>query len=239
MARTFYDSLTLNDDIQLDLSMLEATGLITHDESRNHSMATLHGTILNPFWLQTTPGTYGLNMNWIYPTFDSEHYLDISAADCTNLDFTTTDYSLAVWFYWTDTGLSQVIMGKYIVSNCGWEVYVTKIGAAESVTVRHHHSAGATTRTGNYSLGWMTGEWHLFSYTRTGTTCQHYRDGEPITTVSDVLIDPESSIAEDFRIGCRYTEDANWFKARFHRPRAWSRALSADEHRLLFRLGYP
>ena len=236
MTRTFYDTIPLNREIQLDLSMLEATGLITHDESLNHSMATLHGTFLNPFWLQTTPGTYGLNMNWIYPTFDSEHFLDIPAADCVNLDFTTTDYSLAMWFNWTDTGLSQVMMGKYVVDSRGWEAYVTKIGAAESITVRHHHGG---TRTATYSLGWVVSEWHLWSYSRIGANAYHYRDGEPIATIGGPLQDPNSTIADDFRIGCRYSENANWFKGRFHRPRAWSRALIADEHRLLFRLGYP
>ena len=240
MARTFYDNLGLNEDIQLDLSMLEATGLVTHDESLNHSMATLHGTFLTPFWLQTTPGTYGLRMNLQYPTFDTEHFLDIPAANCANLDFTTTDYSLAMWFNWTDTGLSQILMGKYVVNNNGWEVYLTNTPLApNSLTVRHHHPAGSVVRTGNYSLGWTPGVWYLWSYTRTGATCQHYRNGEPVTTISDVMQDPASNVASDFRIGCRYSEDANWFKGSFHRPRAWSRALTAGEHRLLYRLGYP
>ena len=239
MARTFYDSFPLNREIQLDLSMLEATGSITHDESKNHSMATLRGTILAPFWLQTSPGTFGIKMNWVYPTFDTEHFIDIPAADCVNLDFTSTDYSVAFWFTWTDTGLSQVIIGKYAVDRRGWEVYITRVGLGDLMTVRHHHSASTPVRTGNYSMGWTPGSWHLFSYSRTGATCQHYRDGLPIATVSDVLVDPESNVADDFRIGCRYSEDANWFKGNIHRPRAWSRALSADEHRLLFRLDLP
>jgi len=236
MARTFYDSLELNGDIQLDLSMLEATGLITHDESKNHSMATIHGTIGSPLWQQLAAGHYGLYLNAAYPTLNTEHFLKIPAADITNLDFTTTDYSLAMWLNWIDTGLSQVMMGKYVVDSRGWEAYITKIGAAESITVRHHHGG---TRTATYSLGWVVSEWHLWSYSRIGANAYHYRDGEPIATMGGPLQDPSSTIADDFRIGCRYSENQNWFKGRFYRPRAWSRSLSASEHRLLFELGYP
>jgi len=236
MPSTFYDSLPINEDIELDLSMLEATGLITHGESKNHIKATMHTTIGTPIWQALAAGHYGLQINPT-PMLNSEQYLDAPAADTTALDFTTTDYSLAIWFYWTDSGTSEVIIGKYAVNIRGWEVYITRIGALDYMTVRHHHAGGASLRTASYSLGWVTSQYHLFSYTRTGTTAQHYRDGQPITTVSDVLIDPESSAASDLVIGSRYTHDANWFYGRFHRPRAWSRALTADEHRQLYEEG--
>ncbi len=240
MARTFYDNLELNTDIELDLSMLEAIGTLFHDESRNHSMATSHATLGNPLWMQLSASRYGLSINPALPLIDTRQFLDIPAADCTNLNFTSTDYSVAIWFHWSDSGeTSQIVFGKYVVSDSGWEVYLSEIGALRYMTVRHHHAAGATFRTATNSLGWAYNEWHLFSYSRTGTTAQHYRDGQPIPSDGDVLIDPESSVANDFRIGCRYTEDSNWLKGRFHRPRAWSRALTADEHRLLFELGYP
>lgn len=238
MARTFYDSLGLNEDIELDLSMLEATGTLLHDESKNHSMATMHATLGTPVWLQLASGRYGISINAAYPTLDPDHFYDIPAADCTNLNFTTTDYSLAVWFYYGHTGATwdQNMMGKHTVDASGWESYLTEIGTLRYLTVRHHHGG---TRTGFYSLGWVYNEWHLFGCSRIGTTGYMYRDGEPITTVSDVLQDPSSSVADDFRIGCQFTEDTNWWKARFYRPRAWSRGLSDDDHRLLYRLGYP
>ena len=239
-TRTFYDNLGLNEDIQLDLSMLEATGLVMHDESKNHSMATMHAAIGTPLWQQIATGHFGLQLNAAYPTLNTNQFVDIPAANCTNLDFTSTDYSLAIWLRWSDSEYtSQVVMGKYVVGTRGWEVYLTEVGALRYMTVRHHHAGGAPIRTASYSLGWEYDTWYLFGYSKIGTTGYHYRDGEPIITVSDILIDPESSIADDFRIGCRYTEDANWFKARFHRPRAWSRGLSAAEHKQLFEAGYP
>lgn len=236
MARTFYDSLGINEDIELDLAMLEATGLLIHDESRNHSMATMHSTIGVPLWQQIAAGQFGLYLNQAYPFLDMRQFVDIPAADCPNLDFTTTDYSLAIWFNWKFEGTSEIIMGKYAVSQRGWEVYLHNDGVNDSLTVRHHHGG---TRTATYSLGWTQGVEHLWSYSRVGVNAYHYRDGNPVTTVGGPLQDPTSNIADDFRIGCRYTENANWFKGKFHRPRAWSRALSADEHRLLYRLGKP
>lgn len=237
MARTFYDSLGINEDIELDLSMLEATGTLFYDESKNHSMATSHTTLGSPLWMQLSSGRYGLSINPALPIADTEHFLDIPAADCPNLNFTSTDYSLAIWFYYTDSGEDdQHIMNKYVVDMSGWEVYLYTSGASRILTVRHHHGG---TRTGSYSLGWAYSEWHLFGYSRIGTTGYHYRDGLPITTISGVLQDPASSVADDFRIGCRFTEDSEWFKGRFHRPRAWSRGLSVAEHSLLYALGYP
>jgi len=240
MARTFYDNLGLNEDIELDLSMLEATGTLLHDESKNHSTATQHTSIGTPLWMQLSAGRYGIDLNRIYPTLDMRQFYDIPAADCPNLNFTATDYSLALWFYWTGTDMSHLLMSKYVLDVGGWEVYLYNIDAHRYLTVRHHHSAGASLRSATYSDCWPFNEWHLFSYTRIGANAYHYKDGEPVTTVgSGSLIDPETSAAYDWRFGCRYTEDANWAKVRFYRPRAWSKALTADEHRLLYRLGYP
>jgi len=236
MARTFYDSLGLNEDIELDLSMLEATGDYLHDESRNHSMATMHSALLTPLWQQIAAFRFGISLNRIFPIFNMDQYYDIPAADCPNLDFTSGDYSLSMWFNWEFEGYSQILMGKYIVNNSGWEAYLHNDGVLDTLTVRHHHGG---TRSATYSTGWTQGVEHLWSYSRIGANAYHYRDGEAITTIGGPLTDPDSSAANDWRLGCRHTEDANWLKAYFHRPRAWSRALSADEHRLLFRLGKP
>jgi len=235
MIRTFYDNLDLNKDIQLDLSMLEATGSLLHDESKNHSTATMHTSIGTPLWLQTPSSRYGIDLNRIYPALDTEQFYDIPAVDCLNLDF-INDYSLAMWFYWDFAGHSQIMMGKYVVDSRGWEAYLYSVGGVDSLNVRHWHGV---TRSATYSVGWTQNEWHLWSYSRIGANAYHYRDGDLIPTIGGPLQNPDSTVGDDFRIGCRFTEDSNWFKARFHRPRAWSRALAANEHKLLYRLGYP
>ena len=218
--------------------MLEATGEITHDESKNHIIATRHGTGTVPLWMQLSAGRYGIELRnirfggaWI-----GQQYLDAPAATTAALDFTTTDYSLAIWFYWGWVGYSAILFGKYAVDVSGWEVYLHQAGGVETLTVRHHHGG---TRTATYSEGWVTSQWHLWSYSRIGVAAYHYRDGELIPTIGPALQDPASSAADDLIIGKRYTGDMNYLSGRIYRPRAWSRALSADEHRLLYRLGYP
>lgn len=237
MARTFYDSLGINEDIQLDLSMLEATGLILHDESKNHIIATQHKAAGTIVWDAIATGHHGLFLNnqYVGGACVAKQYLNAPAADTAALDF-MGDYSLACWINWADTGHSEIIMGKYAVDVCGWEAYLYYTGAFTNhdyLTVRHHHSLGAALRTASYSDGWARdGNMHLFGYSRVGATAQHYRDGEPVATIVSIggLIDPESSAARDLVIGTRFTKDTDWLYGHFHRPRAWSRALSAAEH---------
>jgi len=244
MARTFYDNLGLNEDIELDLSMLEATGTLLHDESKNHIVATQHKTAGTIVWDALAAGRYGIQLanQRILGSYINKQYLDAPAADTANLDFTSGDYSLAIWFRWIWDSYSQILFGKYAVDTCGWEVYLHKASGNCSLTVRHHHSGEATDRTASYSYGWEDDStmW-LFSCSRVGATCQHYLNGLPITTIVSAggLIDPASSAARDLIIGKRFTGDQNYLYGHFHRPRAWSKALTVDEHRLLYRLGYP
>ena len=52
----------------------------------------------------------------------------------------------------------------------------------------------------------------------------------------DVRIDPVTNTTHDLVIGTRFTLDDNWFNGYIWRPRAWSRALTAHEHRGIFEL---
>ena len=104
------------------------------------------------------------------------------------------------------------------------------------MTVRHHHAAGATLRTGSNSVGWAENVWCLFGCSRVGAAIQHYRNGVALDTDISVggLIDPESNAARDLVIGTRFTKNQNWFNGRVHRPRVWARALAASEHACIF-----
>lgn len=230
MARTFYDSLGINEDIVMDMSMLEATGTITHDESKSGIVATLHNGVI---WDAIASGRHGVHLLEFV-----SRYLDASAADTTNLNFTTTDYSLVMWVYmshWLDDDM--VAMGRYhVVNRRGWEVYY--YDPTNLMTLRHHHAGTTPTRTGAYSGGWLRdGQRRLFGVTREGATAQHYMNGQPVTTIISAggLVDPDTS-TDDLVIGCRHTKDTNFWTGHLHRPRAWSRALSADEHRFIFEM---
>lgn len=171
----------------------------------------------------------------------NSRYLDAPVADTTALNFTDTDYSLAIWIdaaHWEDDDM--ILMGRYYVYDPGvpmilgrgWELYY--YDPNNIITLRHHHG---TTRTACYSRGWIyDGEMHLFGVSRAGGVGQHYRDGQPITTTTSAggLIDPSTNTTYDLVVGCRYSKDTHYWTGRLHRPRAWSRALSASEHRMIF-----
>jgi len=228
-----YDKLGINEDIELDLSMLEATGLITHDESKNHIMGTFHNGIT---WQAVDAGHYGVRMHEL-----QSRYLDAPAADTAALNFTSTDYSLVIWIdagHYEDDDM--VIMGRYrvydpdvpMIMGEGWELYY--YDPTNLITLRHHHG---TTRTGAYSGGWTyDGNLRLFGVSRRGATAQHYMNGQPIATIISAggLIDPSTNTTYDLTIGCRYTKDTHFWTGQWHRPRAWSRALSDAEHLAIF-----
>ncbi|MBA7632055.1 hypothetical protein ES703_39597 [subsurface metagenome] len=238
MARTFYDNLAINQDIELDLSMLEATGAITHDESKNHIIATLHNT---PIWQALAAGRYGLRFHEA-----NSEYLDAPVADTTALNFTSTDYSLAVWLsagHYDDDDM--IIMGRYSVDaapahipGSGWELYY--YDPNNTITLRHSHNSLAPNLTSSsFSRGWTyDGDMHLFGATRIGGAMQHYRDGYPIATTVEAsgMLDPDTNVTYDLVIGCRFTKDTHYWHGRLHRPRAWSRGLSDDDHRFIWEM---
>ncbi len=232
MAVAFYDKLPLNEDIVLDWSLTEGLGALVHDVSKSGSIGTLIGDIAVGYPAQIGHGYYGVFL------FNAWHqYINCPAADCPNLNFQAGDYSLSCWLNWSIVESSQILMGKYVLDVSGWECYLTNAAGVDYITVRHHHAGGATARTASYSTGWSVSTLHLFGYSRSGGVVQHYRNGQPITTVVGVLLDPESNAANDLRCGTRYTEDANWLNGYLGRPRAWSRALTDVDHRQLFAQG--
>ncbi len=193
----------------LDLPFREGIGTVTQDVAKPHHPITMVNT---PTWAALASGKMTLVLN------GSTQYLQCLAASCTDLDFTSGDYSVGGWIKWGDSAHdSQIVIGRYEVSVSGWEVYLTEAGALRYLTLRHHHAGGATSRTGAYSLGWAYDTlWH-FGISRIGNTALFYRNGEPVATTSDVLIDPETS-PKDLVIGVRgTTKDSNYFNGPFPR----------------------
>lgn len=215
-----YDDLAESANILLDLPFREATGIITQDIAKPHHPVTLVDT---PTWTQLASLLGVLTFN------GTSEYGQCVGASCTDLDFTSGDYSVGGWINWTIEEFSQIVIARYELSDSGWEVYLTNDGPLNYLTLRHHHAAGATLRTGAYSLGWTPGTDWFFGISRTGASAQFYRNGVSVDTTSDALIDPETC-AQDLVLGIRYTKDANRYKGNMYRPRLWyPRALSADD----------
>ncbi len=230
MAVTFYDNLPINQDIVLDWPLTEGNAQLAHDQSKSGIVGVMQGDV-GVIWAAAS----GYDYHGVFLIEAWHQFIEALAADTTDLNFTVTDYALAVWCGFVDTSDDQILISKYTLDASGWEVYFTAVGALRYMTVRHHHGG---TRTSSYSLGWAFNITHLFGVDRIGTAHQHYRNGVAVPTVSQVLQDPGSSIADNLRIGCRFTEDNDWMNGYLGRSRAWSRAIGAAGHRQLFAQGY-
>jgi len=223
-----YDSVGYNREILLDLPVREATGGITQDVAKPHHPMTMHNT---PTWTQLASGIWVLTMDGV------NQYLRCVGASCADLNFTTTDYTIAGWIYLATGGasMSQELINRFSLSANGWELYSYTNGF---ITMRHHHAAGATTRTGFYSANWAFNTWYFLMVTRSGTSGQFYR-GIPggtfgaVTTVSNVLIDPETCNSNLY-IGAGDSGASNFHKGMCRRWRVWPRALTLAEGRQMF-----
>jgi len=215
-----YDNISYNQEMLLDLPLREGIGTVTMDVAKPHHVVNLINT---PTWTALDTDLMTLNFD------GTTEYMECAGAVSADLNFMAGDYSVGGWFNWADSVHdSQILIARYEVSVSGWEVYLTEAGALRYLSLRHHHAAGATLRTGAFSLGWAYGtNWH-FGISRIGTTAYMYRNGRPVATTSDVLIDPETS-AQDLNIGVRYTKDSNYFSNMRGRIIISGKALTAEE----------
>ena len=238
MPSAYYDNFEFNADILLDLPFREAlfavgSPISTQDISRTHHPVLLNSNDLLTFPIPTQL-TSGLNVL----RFDGANaYADSLNAETIDLDFIAGNYSLSMWINVTDTGLSEILIGRYEVNVSGWELYWDAGAGQNYLTLRHHHAGGATTRTAAFSVGWTPGTWYHIGISRVGGICSMYRNGEPVTVTHSPggLIDPETC-TQDMVIGTRYTKNANWYKGYMYRPRIWGRALIELEFKTIYEL---
>lgn len=224
-----YDNILANHQLLLDLPFYEGVGTITRDQAKPHHQDV--DLVLTPPWDSVALSDLGVI------SFDgtTHEYLELAGASCADLNFTTGDYSIGTWVTWGNgTDDDQTVIARYVDTTNGWELYLYDGGGADrTLTMRHHHAGGATTRTGFYSTDWTYDTWWFIGISRSGVAGQHYRNGVAITTTSDTLIDPETCAA-DLVIGIRETKDANHLFGSQWRPRIWNRALSAAEWLQIF-----
>jgi len=226
MTAIHYDDLDINASMLLDLPMTEGKGSILHDVATPSHLVTLVGA---PTWTALDSGLMTLLLDG-----EAEYGVCLNA-NCGDLEFTNGDYSILGVIDWTVDEYSQIIIARYELSVGGWELYLTQAAGGNYLTLRHHHAGGVSLRTGAYSLGWTPGTKWLFGVSRSGSSAQFYRNGEPVETVSDELIDPEVT-TRDLVIGCRYTKNANFFKNTLYRPRIAGAALTASQHKIAYEL---
>lgn len=228
---TGYDNISVNHQLLLDLPFYEGVGTITRDQAKPHHEDV--DLVLTPTWDSVARSDLGVL------SFDgtTHEYLNLAGASSADLNFTTGDYSIGTWVTWGNgTDNDQTVIGRYVDSANGWELYFSDNGGTDRyLTQRHHHAAGTVTRTGCYSSDWTYDTWWFIGISRSGVSAQHYRNGAAITTTCTAtgLEDPETCAA-DMVIGIRETKDANHLYGSQWRPRIWDRSLSASEWLQIF-----
>jgi len=223
-----YDNYHINHQILLDLPFREGDGTITRDEAKPHHQDV--DLINAPTWESLVSGLGVIDLDGV------DQYLVLLAAACADLNFTSGDYSLGGWFFIASGGADdKTLMSRFLVSNNGWELYHY---TNEILTLRHHHAAGATTRTGAHSADWAYDKWWFMGVNRHGGDAQFWRGdinglaALPTTITAGGLIDPEGC-TQNLYIG-RDPTGVNLYKGKLWRPRAWERALSAADWALIF-----
>jgi len=217
-----YDLIPANADMLLDLPFYEGTGTITRDQAKPHHQDV--ALVATPTW--DTVGGTGLGVITLNGT---TQYIELANADCADLDFTSGDYSIGMWFYWTVGQPTLMLAGRYQLDVSGWEFYLYDGGGADRIlTLRHNHAGGVAARSACYSIDWSHDTWWFVGASRSGIAAVHYRNGIALTTThgGGGLEDMETC-AQDLVFGTRYSKDTNFFSGSIWRPRVWSRALTA------------
>ncbi len=222
-AAVGFNNKSVNQNMLMSLPVREASGAVTLDYATPRREV---GLVNTPTWTTLPSGLTVMEHDGV------NQYLQCPAADTVDLNFITEDYSFLGWVNWVDTGMAEIVIGRYGVDLDGWEIYLELNGGVYYLTQRHHHAGVGVDRSGCYSTGWTTGTPWLLGITRVGGYPIHYRNGVPLTMVYDPvggLFDP-TTCARDLVIGTRFTKDANWYEGTWWNYRIVDGALSALDH---------
>lgn len=214
-----YDNPRFHQVTVLDLQFCEGTGTTTQDWSKGRHFPV---TLVNaPTWTNATNDLTYLNFDGAAP-YD---HIIISAAASTALNFTSGDFSGAVWFYPGSAG-NRMVFNKG-TGTTGWDF--SNYGGAGVAMMRFAtYQAGPTNQ---YSDGpdLALNTWHFVGFTRSGADVRIYEAGRDATAVYGTHVNPASAAASNFYIGCADAVGAGWLIGNLWRPRIWSRQLTAAE----------
>lgn len=210
-----YDNPRFNHEMMLDLQFCESTGTTTQDWSKAHQEPnTLTGV---PTWTNAANDLTYLNFDSTAP----REYIITLAAASTDLNFTSGAFSGAVWYYPTAGGNRYVYCKG--TATTGWVFY---LNTANRMSFGTRQAAVNQFTTGNVLT---LNAWQFTGFTRAGAVARIYTDGREVMDASATHIDPDSSAAQNFYIGCTDVVGAGWMDGNLWRPRIWGRALTAAE----------
>ena len=212
-----YDNLLVNQELVLDLPFREGTGTITADYSKVYANApTLTGA---PTW-----SFLGSDLNYLEFVPGNPDRIVILAADSTALNFTSGDFSGAVWISPHAYG-NRYMMHKG-AAGTGWGFW---LDSASPYIVFTTEQAGPAYQSTDGCADLALNAWQLVGFTRDGAAGRVYLNGRDKTVTPATHVNPVSAAAGDFYIGTTVGGGAGWYDGYMWRPRVWKRALSAAE----------
>lgn len=217
-----YDNWRPNQGLLLDLQFRETTGTQTKDWAKPyHDQPLLVGT---PTW-----AVLGNDLSYLSFNPANPDRIAIQAADCVDLDFTTSSFSGGMWIY-PDAYGNRYLMDKSSAT-AGWAFWISGTSPYLAVTTAN---AGPATQTTYGGANLALSTWQLVSFNRSGAAVAVYLNGINVTTTPATHINPATSAAIDFTIGTVVGAGAGWYDGRMWRPRVWNRALAAWEFRAIY-----
>lgn len=223
-----YSTMPTNLQAVLDIPMYEGQGVLAHDVSRRAALDKTMTLTGPPTWVQLPLSNLTvLSFNPATPD-----WLELAAAESTDMDFQVGAFSLVSWIFVDDLTDDRYLFVRGLDGNDGWYMYIASAGGLQLVTSQ----LGADQVTGSAVGTIATGTWYLVGATRLGASVKLYRNGVDVTgTPPGVHINPAASV-RDMRIGIRDDETTHPWDGYIWRPRVFSRQLSAYEMLSIFEM---
>ena len=217
-----FDNKDINKNLLLDLQMKEGVGTVTRDWAKpHHTDPTLTGA---PSWVQ---GGVSGKLNYLDFNSGNPDFIEIAALDSTDLDFTSEDFSVALWVYPDSIGGDIYVLSRGDVLTDGW---VVLISTGTRFLLRTNQAGDTKQARG---IGLVIGDWNFIVLTRDGTTGIAYHNGINTTDFVQSLTNPVTANRK-LLFGVEDDESSNPFDGKIYRPRIWERALSADEIKFIY-----
>jgi len=216
-----FDKESINLQLLLGLPFLEGTGTVTQDIAKAYHPVALTGV---PSWATLASGLQVLDFNSATPDF-----LQSPAADTVDLDFTSGDFSMAVWVYIDSLADIREIINRGRATTDGWRFFIQTDGRFGIQT--NQAAAGQTSSSSAGEI--VINNWYLIGASRSGASGRVYKHGQDMTVTAANHVNPLTS-ARKLLIGVYETEAHNPHDGKMWNPRIWGRKLEPWEHLALF-----
>ncbi len=218
------DKDPLNQGLLLSLPMFEGTGTATvRDVARPHHPV---GMTHSPAWGTLASGQTYLDLD------GANDYLQCAAASCTDLDFTTGDFSGCVWATQTTNNGYQHLMCRGTLATDGW--LFRYYAHATAGYIQFCSSQAGASQNSRYTGALTNGAWVCCGFSRSGASVRIYMNGADATTVAGSHVNPATS-ARKLLLGIYDDEATLALDGSMWNPRIWNRALSPSEHMGIFK----